>query len=552
MLKSLKISNYAIIKELDLNFKGTYTVLTGETGSGKSIILGALNLVLGQRADTSVIKDKSKKCFVEAVFDIKKYNLKDFFTKNDIEYFDEAIIRREILPSGRSRAFINDTPVNLNLLKELSENLIDIHSQHDTILLNNPQFQINALDSFAKNFELLSQYSDLFKTYKKISSDLTALKDLAKKEKAEADYFEYQFNQLEEANLKAGEQEELENEQRQLSHLEEIKNALSFIHYALNGEENAVVDILKSAKNQADNISEFYAKAQEISERLDQCIIELQDLANEVEIENADLELDPERLEFVNKRLDLIYSLEHKFDVMSVEELLKLKDEFAEKLSKINSYDEQITELENKKAELEKKLFELAEKLHKKRIENKEKFENEIISLLKKLGIPYAVFNVEIEKLDKLTENGFDRVRFLFSANKDMPAQPLSKVASGGELSRVMLALKYVISRSRTLPTIIFDEIDTGISGRIADQMGELIKEMSDKIQIIQITHSPQIAAKGTQHFTVYKVNENNETLTVVKELTDNQRVNEIAKMISGENISESAINTAKELLNYS
>ncbi len=550
MLKHLHISNYAIIQELDVAFEKGYTVITGETGSGKSILIGSLNLIAGVRSDTKIIRDKNKKCVVEAVFDISNYDLKEFFDKNDLDYSEETIIRREILPTGRTRSFINDTPVNLNILRELSSFLFDIHSQHSNILLNDTAFQMNVLDVFAGNNNILTEYQTIFKQYGKLRQELENIKTLAKKEQQDLDYYQFQYDQLEKASLKnETEQEELEELQRQLSHIEEIKQNLTFISQALNNEDVSVISLLQQAKNAASQITDFYPKAAEFLQRLENALIDLQDLAHEIEIENSELELDPQQLEAVNQRLDLIYSLEHKFGVSSVKELIKIREDLQDKLFEVNTYDEKIQTLQKQLDELEKQLEQLAEKLSQNRKAVKQKFEKQIETLLIKLGIPNATFYVKLEPVGNFTQTGKNKVAFYFSANKNMEPLPLSKVASGGELSRVMLALKYIVSKKKTLPTLIFDEIDTGISGRIAAQTGEMIKEMAKKIQVIQITHSPQIAAKADNHFVVYKKDTQQGTFAFIEKLDKQKRIEEIAKMISGQEITKASLDAAKDLL---
>lgn len=550
MVTSLVIKNYALIDNLNIDLEKGFSIITGETGAGKSIIIGAMSLILGQRADTSVINDNSRKCIVEAIFDVKNYNIKKFFNDNEIDYFEKTIIRREISPEGRSRAFINDTPVNLSTLKQITKNLIDIHSQHDSLELNKSSFQTEAIDLFSNNSQTLKKYQQNFNEFKKLNTELSDLQEKANKQKADSDYYQFQFDQINKADLNENEQEELEKEQKTLSHTEEIKSNLSKINFLLENDEHSTIGMLKDAAKSADNILNYLPKAQEISDRLESALIDLQDLANESEIINNDLELDPERLEFVNSRLDTIYNLQHKFNVSSVKELLKIKNDFSEKLHQISSFDEKIAQKKQEINNIKQKLIKLSEQLHKKRTENKKAFENKIISLLENLGIPNAKFTVEINKIDNFTSLGTDAVLFLFSANKNSQQQPVNKIASGGELSRLMLSIKYIISKSKTLPTIIFDEIDTGVSGEIAAKMGILLKKMSENLQIINITHLPQIAAKGNNHFLVYKKEKSDKTSTQIYKLNYKQRINEIAKMLSGTNITKSAIENAKELLN--
>ena len=548
MLKSLQISNYALIDKLEIEFDKGLTIITGETGAGKSIILGALSLLTGQRADSNVVRDNSRKCIVEAIFDIKNYNLKNIFAENDIDYYDQTIIRREISAEGRSRAFVNDSPVNLNFLKQLSAFLIDIHSQHDTLLLNSSHYQIDALDSFAGNKDILRNYAELYSQYKTNQKQLQELKEKAQKEKADFDYYEFQYNQIAQANLNDGEQEELEEEQRQLSHIEEIKQNLAMVNFYLNSEDNSVISMLKSSIVKLSEIENYLPKAKEFIERIENDLIDLQDLANESEVIEQDLEFDPARLDYVNSRLNTIYELQRKFNVPTVKELLDLQQDFAQKLEQINSFDDLIIEKEQQIKDLEAKLEKLSQDLHKKRSKSSKDFENQIISLLKNLGMPNAVFVVDIQPAKTFTETGKDAVIFLFSANKNVKPEAISRIASGGELSRLMLALKYIISQSKTLPTIIFDEIDTGISGEIAAKTGKLLRQMSENLQIINITHLPQVAAQGHNHFLVYKYDTKQGTTTGIRKLSEKERIEEIAKMLSGTEVTQNTLQAAKEL----
>ena len=550
MIRSLKIQNYALIESLNIEIDKGLTIITGETGAGKSIILGALSLIMGQRADVSVIQNPEKKCVVEAIFDISKYDLKPQFNKFDIDYFDTTIIRREISAEGRSRAFVNDTPVNLSMLKDIVNCLIDIHSQHDTLELNNNIFQTETLDLFVGNTEVLDNYQKIFKQYKQALQELKGLQQAAQQQKSDYDYFQFQFSQLDDANLQVGEQEELENEQTQLSHTEEITQNLSKINFLLNNENTSIISMLQEAQKSAENIIDFLPKSAEIYKRIETALIDLQDLSTETEVIAQDIEFNPERLEYITSRLDTIYKLEHKFNVSTIDELLKIKDDFEQKLLAINSFDEQIVRKQQEIEQLKQKLDELSLKLTQKRKVGKTKFEEKIKKLVANLGISDAEFIVNIEQTDDFTNYGKDNVQYLFSANKNSKPQQIGKIASGGELSRLMLSIKYIISRSKTLPTIIFDEIDTGISGEIADKMGILLKSMAENMQIINITHLPQIAAKADAHFFVYKDTSENKTISHIKKLSKDERITEIAKMLSGSNITESAVQNAKELLN--
>lgn len=549
MITSLQIQNYALIDKLNIDLDKGLSIITGETGAGKSIILGAMSLIMGNRADTTVINDTTKKCVVEAVFNIEDYKIQKIFEQNEIDYFNTAIIRREISPEGRSRAFINDTPVNLSILKTISEKLIDIHSQHDTLNLNDANFQIEVIDLVARNSTVLNNYKSIFSKYKKAQKALDSLIETDKLSAQNFDYISFQFKTIDDAKLIEEEQAELETEQKQLSNIEEIKQNLSKINFLLNNEENSALEMLKEAAKSAENIIDFLPKAKELHYRLDSAFIDLQDLSAETEILENDIDFDPNRLELVNNRLDTIYSLQQKFNVDSIKKLIELKNEFEKQLLKISSYSE---EIENKKAEikqLEQKLTELAKKLNENRTNAKKIFSEKISYIVENLGMPNTSFFVKIEKTENFTITGTDKISFLFSANKSSEPQPLTKIASGGELSRLMLAIKYLISSSKKLPTIIFDEIDTGISGEIAAKMGALLQKMSNNLQIINITHLPQIAAKGHHHFFVYKNDTEEKTISHIRKLSENERITEIAKMLSGTNISESAIQNAKELL---
>ena len=549
MIKSLVIKNYALIDKLNINLEKGLTIITGETGAGKSIILGALSLIMGQRADSSVIQDLNKKCVVEVFFDVSEYSLKELFDKYDIDYFQSSIIRREISPEGRSRAFINDLPVNLSVLKEIASKLIDIHSQHDTLELNSSAFQLEAIDLYVKNQKLIVEYSNVYKNYKKSLSEFKKLVENSQKNKADLDYIQFQFDQIYEAKLVVGEQNDLETEQKQLSHTEEIKKNIAKINFLLHTDEESIIPKLKEAKKSADEILNFLPKAAEISERLETALIDLQDLSVDTEVIENDLDIDPERLVLINARLDTIYNLYHKFNVDSIDKLLILMNDFDEQLLQINSYDEQINKKQQQISDLEQKLNSLSDKLHLNRMNNKVGFEQKITKLVGNLGMPNAQFLVSVEQTDEFLSTGKDVIVFRFSANKNSTEQAITKIASGGELSRLMLAIKYVISESKTLPTIIFDEIDTGISGEIADKMGILLKQMATNMQIINITHLPQIAAKANSHYMVYKNDKGGKTSSHIKQLNIEERTMEIAQMLSGSNITQSAIQNAKDLL---
>ncbi len=550
MLLQLKISNYALISESLINFRDGLTVITGETGAGKSILMGALSLVTGARADSSVIKQGEKKTVVEAQFDVSNYNLKPFFDENDLDYDDITTIRREILDSGKSRSFINDTPVTLNQLKELGNFLIDIHSQHKTLEIFGESFQTGVLDAFAKNKDLISEYQGLYESYKKTKSEVTALEKQSAEAKKESEYLHFRFDELEKANLQEGEQKELEDELDILTHNEDIKIAVSTSSMLIiSAEEGTVLQKLKEAENELQKISPYYPKAQELFSRIQSVYIELDDIGRELDILNENTEYSPGRLDFVNSRLTTIYNLEKKFSVATVEELIKQRDDLKKRLDLIDNSDERIAEKKKELKEIVKKLSSAAEKITLSRKNALDGLKNEVESLISTLGIPDGKFDAEFSEALDFLPNGKDGIKFLFSANKNVPLSDLSKTASGGELSRLMLCLKYILSRSTKLPTIIFDEIDTGISGDVAGKTGQMFKKIAGFMQVICITHLPQVAAKGNHHFKVFKHEEDGIIRSDIKELTENERVNEIAGMLSGEKVSAAALENAKELL---
>ena len=549
MLQSIYIQNYALISELEIDFNKGLNIITGETGAGKSILLGALSLVLGQRADTTVLKDKARKCFVEAKFQIKQYKIKHFFKQNDLDYEDLTTIRREITDNGKSRAFINDTPVNLSLLKELSSSLIDIHSQHESLLLGDDYFQLSLVDSFARHPDLLDTYRNKFEEYNILNSEYNKLINNAEKAKADLDYFQFQFEQLETLKLIEGEQEELEEELEQLNHIEEIKLKLSESFHLLSGEEISIISNLKQAKNAVDSISKYIKEGEGLTNRIESVYIELQDVNTEIEQLNEKLEHDPNRIEFIRERLDNIYALEQKHKVSTVKELIEIKDNLQNRIDNITSYDFEIEKIQKQLGLLLTELTGDAEKISKNRKAIIPQIEDKVNGILQLLGIPNANFKVEQVPTEELLPTGKEMIRFLFSANKNVALEELSKVASGGEISRLMLSIKSLLVETTTLPTIIFDEIDTGTSGEIADKMGTIIKNMSKNMQVINITHLPQIAGKGDYHYLVYKKDNHETTNTYIKLLSSEERINEIAKMLSGEALTDAAIENAKVLL---
>lgn len=551
MLKSLYIKNYALIDTLDIHFEKGFSVITGETGAGKSIILGAIGLLLGQRADCKSIKGENGKCIIEALFDLSAYHLEDFFERNNLEFDGtECIIRREVTTSGKSRAFINDTPASVAQLKELGEMLIDIHSQHQNLMLSKENFQLNVIDILAGNKDELETYKTLYQTYKKHSKALEQAQQEAEKARDEEDYLQFQLEQLEKADMKANEQEELEQEAETLSHAEEIKQALYQTDDLLNNDQNGIISAVKEGAQLLSHISRVYQPAEELAERMESCYIELKDLAGSINSETEQVEFDPERLNFVNERLNTIYSLQQKHHVDTVEALLAIQDSFREKLSMISHSEEYIEELKKAKAEAYKKLKTQASHLTERRIKAAKDAEAQMKEKLIPLGIPNVQFKVELNQRDEPDETGMDRINFLFSANKNGSLQPIAQVASGGEIARVMLSLKAMISGAVKLPTIIFDEIDTGVSGNIAEKMALIMQDMgAHNRQVISITHLPQIAARGANHYKVYKEDNEKGTTSHIIQLDDQQRVEEIAHMLSGATLTDAAINNAKELL---
>lgn len=550
MLKSLYIKNYALIDSLEMDFESGFSVITGETGAGKSIILGALSLILGQRADTKALKQGEAKCVIEGTFDVSAYDLKSFCEEAGIEYDPETyILRREILSSGKSRAFINDSPVSLNELKDLGGFLIDIHSQHQNLMLGDTHFQMQVVDSLAGTGMLLKDYKEAFKIYRLADKALTELKELAAQNKADEDYFRFQYEALSEAKLSEDEQRELEQEQELLSHAEDIKSALYKIHTLLSDDDKGIVTSLKDSIHTANNLNGVYPNAESIIQRLDSAYIDLKDLSGEIERSAGDVEFDPERLSFIEERLDQLYTLQQKHRVSSVAELLVIYNDLKTKLANIDSFDQQIEDQEKDLRIKQEKMLVLAEKLSKQRKTSASKIEKQLIDKITYLGMPNVRFECRIEAKSHPDTSGIDDLQFMFSANKNMPLQPVADVASGGEISRVMLCLKSMIAGATALPTIIFDEIDTGVSGEVADKMGQIMKDFGQQMQVIAITHLPQIAAKGKAHYFVYKADDQKGTTTNLKRLTDKERVQEIAQMLSGSKITDAAIENAKEML---
>lgn len=549
MLKSLEIQNYALIEHLSIDFDSGLSILTGETGAGKSIIMGALSLILGQRADTKAIQEGKAKCVVEAVFDVKDYGLEELFQLNDVDYDSELIVRREVLDSGKSRAFLNDTPVSLQFLKEVTSKLIDVHSQHANLLLSNDDFQLDVLDSVAQTKDLKTEYRKMFETYRSVLKQLKEIRDMALREQEEREYIQFQYAQLSEMKLVQGEQEELERELDMLNHSEEIKRALSFVVDVLDNEQQGVLSSLKDVISNLRKIISYLPVADALQERVDSCKIELQDIENEVMHTLNATDFDPNKKNEIEERLNLIYSLQQKHRVSSVEELLSLQQTFEMRLQAIDSYDEQINALENRLSDVKKQLDLSASSLTDKRKSVCEEIERNMECKLQLLGMPNARFVVDLTSKEEFSATGKDDVAFLFSANKNAVLKNLTNIASGGEMSRVMLSLKSLIATKSLLPTIIFDEIDTGVSGEIAHRMGEIMRSMSKTMQVITITHLPQIAAKGDAHYKVYKADTDLATYTHIVRLKDAERPQEIAELLSGKNPSQVALDNAKELL---
>ena len=550
MLQQLYIKNFTLIDELDIELHPGFSVITGETGAGKSIILGAIGLLLGQRADSKSIKQGADRCVIEAHFDLSRYDLKPFFDENDIEYDDhDTIIRRELTAAGKSRAFINDTPVALTMLKELGDQLMDVHSQHQNLLLNKQDFQLNVVDILANDSKELEDYQQCFANYQQKMKELNQLREEIERNKQNADFLQFQYDELEAAQLAEGEQEELEQQSETMSHAEDIKTALYEADNALNGDECGVVSQVKSAYNALNGISKVMPKTDELTERLYSCRIELKDIADEVSQLLERTDFNPAELDNINNRLDRLYELEKKYHVETVEELIQQRDNLKLKLSHIENSDEAVSEMEKEVAKLRSLCAHRAETISTMRRATADNMRSQLAQRLEQLGMPHARFDVSITKTE-LGKNGQDSISFLFSANTSTPLQPVSQVASGGEIARVMLSLKAMISGAVKLPTIIFDEIDTGVSGKIAEKMAQIMQEMGrTERQVISITHLPQIAALGSHHYRVSKEETKNGTVSHMTELNNEERITEIAQMLSGSDISDAAIQNAKELL---
>jgi len=551
MLDTLHIKNYALINELEIQFDKGLNIITGETGADKSIIMGALSLILGNRAEGKHFFDPLKKCVIEGEFNIGSYHLNSFFEENDLEYADHTIIRREIAPDGKSRAFINDSPVTLTILKQLGEQLIDVHSQHATLQINTEEFQFLVIDSVAGSFGLKQRYRENFFAYKKAKKELEEFKEMVKKAAIEQDYFQFQFDELDAAQLAAGEQEHLEVQQRQLENAEDIKRSLSGASHLMENDDTAILSRLKDAMAQVEGIASFLPEAADLSARLKSAWIELKDVTAELTSLEEDTQLDEGSLLEINERLSLLYLLQKKHHVDSVEELITLRDELESKLMAINSSDEQLERLEKDVVDKLAIAKDHAKDLSDARRKVLHIIEKDVRQTLSNVGMPNALLEINLEPLKEgeMRESGMDTIQFLFSANKGQGLQPIHKVASGGELSRVMLAIKSLVAKTSALPTIIFDEIDTGISGEVALRVGEVMESLAANMQVIAISHLPQIAAKGAAHYKVYKEDKANRTISNIVRLDQEGRVREIAQMLSGTNPTDAALEHAEILL---
>ena len=550
MLSRLSIKNYALIDRLDVSFSNGFTCITGETGAGKSILLGGLSLVLGKRADLSTLRNKDGKCIIEGEFEIKNYHLSLFFAENDLDYEDTTIIRREILPSGKSRAFINDTPVNLDVLSRLGGRLIDVHSQHQTLQLADNAFQLKVIDSLANNQQLLIDYSNHLKTHQNTSRELQQLIDFQSNAIKEHEYNSFLLNELEEAHLQDGNLEQLEEQYQQLSNVETIVEQLSKGHLLLNDDQVGILNLLSELKQVANKLSSFGAAYDSLDKRIQSIFIEMDDVGSELQVllENADM--NPQLLDEVNTKLQLLYDLQKKHGVKEIPALLQVKEELTAKVDATENIEAKISEKQEELVECELELNKLATSISKERENVIPSLKSQLESQLGLLGMPSAQFKIELNSSKEFKANGKDELSFLFSANKGTGFGDLKKVASGGELSRIMLTIKSILAKYENLPTMMFDEIDTGVSGEISNRMGDIMQAMSKSMQIFSITHLPQVASKGDHHFKVYKEDNNNFTQTNMKELSQDERVVELAEMLGGKELSDSAMAHARQLLN--
>ena len=551
MLNQLSVKNYVLIDELEINFEKGLTIITGETGAGKSILLGALGLILGQRADSGSLLKKDQKCIIEGAFNLKEYQLQEFFNVNELDYADETLIRREINPEGKSRAFINDTPVTLNVLKDLSSRLVDIHSQHETLLLNSNQFQLTVVDAYSGNDKKLEKYHTTYKAYFSAINELKIVLDAESKGKSDFDYFQFQFNELEEANLLLDEQDALEQEQKKLTHAEEIRSQLAKSTSMLSGSEENLINSLSLVQQQVIYLNRFGDIYSDLGQRLKSTLVELKDIAEELDKAEQEINLDPQRLEIVENRLSFLYKLQQKHRVNTIDELINLRNDFNKKLAEISSFENSIEEKKLKVQQLFSELTKFGNELTLTRKNAIPGIEKDISKSLSELAMSNAVLRIAVHpaKEGEFFMDGLEQIQFLFSANKGIDFRELNKVASGGELSRLMLCIKALLAKLSAMPTVIFDEIDTGISGETASKVGSILKLMAKKHQVIAISHLPQMASKGDAHYLVYKEEKRGNTRTHLKLLQNEDRINEIARMLSGEQLTAAAIGNARELL---
>lgn len=549
MLTRLAIKNYVLIRELDINFSDGLSIITGETGAGKSILLGAMGLVLGERADAKTLFDKKGKCIIEAEFSISHYNLKDFFSQHDIDFESNTIIRREINSEGKSRAFVNDTPVNLSVLKELSSYLVDVHSQHQTLTLNTSAFQLNVLDITAGNQKQLNDYSNQFNEYKKLLKQLAELKTLESKSIAESEFLQFQFDELESAGLKQGEFEKIESELQLLNNTENIVLTLDSTSDILSDGETNVLSNITQAVNRLNGIARLHPSLEDILKRIQSCNIELKDISSELTALKSQFSLNPSQLEILNDRLSVYNRLQQKHRVKNADDLIVLQQEIANRLQTFQSLTDDIEKCDKQTQDLYNKLKQIGAELHSSRQKAAQSFKKDILKLLKDVSLNDAQFEIDLTATEELTATGTTAVRFLFSANKGVTVMELAKVASGGELSRLMLCIKALIANKTSMPTIIFDEIDTGISGEVAHKVGNLIEQLSESRQVLAITHLPQMAGKGKTHYFVFKHIEKGIAQSRIKTLSAEERVVEIAKMLSGEEVTDASLQNARHLL---
>lgn len=550
MLKRLHIDNYALIESSEIDFESGFTVITGETGAGKSILLGALGLLMGDKVESKYFKDAEKKCVIEATFDLSNYNLQSFFDENELEYDDETIVRKEIQTSGKARQFVNDSPVSLSVLKSLGDRLIDIHSQHQNLLIKDDEFQLSVVDAVADTKIELEQYAAQYKNWKKLSQELEKLKLQQEQDRENQDYLESQLEKLTSANLVEGEQTELEEEQNVLSNADTIRESLGNAYWNMEDDDSSIASRLKESINSMNKVADMVSGMEELVERSNSLLADIKDISATLSDYIDKVDSDPKRLEFIQQRLDTIYTLERRFKVDSVEELIQTRKDLEKRVARFTSSSEELEDLEKEVEKARKELSKSAKTLSDKRKNNADKIADSIVQNLVEMGMPASKLKVEVSQIDGFSPLGIDEVRFLFSANKDKTLLPISDIASGGEISRVMLSLKNLLSQVSSLPTVILDEIDTGISGEVAGRMGKVMKKMATRMQVISITHLPQIAAQGDNHFMVFKADKGEKIVSSIKLLSQDERVDEIAQMLSGASPTDAARANARELMN--